>query len=329
MSIGQKISSNFPILSVDSLSVGLRGKGFSYDIVRKVNFDLYPNEILSIVGESGCGKTLTALAVLGLQSPPLHITSGHVRYGQYDLIKMSGRDLRKIRGAEISMIFQDPMTSLDPMFTVGQLLLAAIGSHRTLTKSAATEVGLQALADAGLGDPRKRFDSYSFQLSGGVAQRAMIALALVNNPKVIIADEPTTALDVTVQAQILEKLKDLQSSRGMSIILITHNLGVVASVSDRLAVMYSGEIVETGKVEDVFQNPHHPYTRGLLAAVPRLHGKVSELQPIRGRVPLPDALPPGCTFSDRCERAIEKCMIQHPELEQIGSVAVRCFNPHP
>lgn len=328
MSIRQESSSNLPVLSVDNLSVGLRGREFSYDIVRKVNFDLYPNEILSTVGESGCGKTLTALAILGLQSPPLHITSGHVRYGQYDLVKMSGRDLRKIRGAEISMIFQDPMTALDPMFTVGQLLLAAIGAHQTLSKSAATEIGLQALADAGLGDPRKRFGNYPFQLSGGVAQRVMIAMALVNNPKVLIADEPTTALDVTVQAQILEKLKELQASRGMSIILITHNLGVVASVSDRLAVMYAGEIVETGKVEEVFQNPRHPYTLGLLNAVPRLHGKVSELQPIRGRVPQPDAIPTGCAFVERCERSIEKCKIQHPELELIGSVAVRCFNPH-
>ena len=317
-----------PLLEIQNLSIGLKGGNVEYDIVRNVNFSINPNEILAIVGESGCGKSLTALSILGLQaSPPLRITSGSIKFGDRDLTKLSQDELRSVRGAEIAMIFQDPMSALDPMFTVGTLLKSAIRAHKKVDDATAEKISLESLADAGIEDPRRRLAEYPFQLSGGVSQRVMIALALVNNPKIIIADEPTTALDVTVQAQILERLKDLKKERGMSIMLITHNLGVVASIADRMAVMYTGEIVEIGSVENVFGKPQHPYTNGLLGAVPRLGSGSAELIPIIGRVPQPDNLPSGCTFVDRCGRAVEKCSTQRPELVSQGSVDVRCFNP--
>ena len=317
-----------PLLEIQDLSIGLKGDNIEYDIVRNVNFSINPNEILAIVGESGCGKSLTALSILGLQaSPPLRITSGSIKFGDRDLTKLSQDELRSVRGAEIAMIFQDPMSALDPMFTVGTLLKSAIRAHKKVDDATAEKISLESLAEAGIEDPRRRLAEYPFQLSGGVSQRVMIALALVNNPKIIIADEPTTALDVTVQAQILERLKDLKKDRGMSIMLITHNLGVVASIADRMAVMYTGEIVEIGSVENVFSKPQHPYTNGLLGAVPRLGNGSAELIPIVGRVPQPDNLPSGCTFVDRCGRAVEKCSDQRPELVLHGSVDVRCFNP--
>jgi len=316
------------LLGVGDLSVGVHSSGLSYDIVRDVSFDLYQNEILAVVGESGCGKSLTALSILSLQSsPPLRVTSGSIMFGGRDLLKLPPTELRKVRGKEISMIFQDPMTALDPMFTVGTLLTTAVRAHQKVSKARAEEISLAALADAGIEDPRRRFGEYAFQLSGGISQRVMIALALVNSPKVIIADEPTTALDVTVQAQILERLLMLKKDRGMSIILITHNLGVVASVADRVVVMYSGEIVETGSVADVFKSAQHPYTHGLLRAVPRLGSATKSLTAIPGRVPQPVEIPAGCVFAPRCERVTNVCHEVRPALLIRGPSAVRCHNP--
>ncbi len=320
--------SDSPLLEIRGLSIGLRGDGVGYDIVRDVSMSLYPNEILAVVGESGCGKSLTALSVLALHaSPPLHITSGSIMFEGRDLTKVSSAEMRAIRGAEIAMVFQDPMSALDPMFTVGTVLTSAVKAHRKVKSNVAEKIALEALSDAGLEDPRRRFDEYPFQLSGGISQRVMIALALVNDPKVIIADEPTTALDVTVQAQILDRLKELRSERGMSLMLITHNLGVVASVADRMAVMYTGEVVEAGTVEEVLAKPHHPYTNGLLGAVPRLNGGGADLVPIVGRVPQPDELPEGCTFVDRCDRATDRCRVERPLLEAQARTEVRCHNP--
>jgi oligopeptide/dipeptide ABC transporter ATP-binding protein len=317
-----------PLLEIDDLRVGVKGDNVAYDIVRGVSLSLYDNEILAVVGESGCGKSLTALSVLALhQSPPLHITGGSIRYRGVDLTTMSNEQMRALRGAEISMIFQDPMSALDPMFTVGSLLTSAVRAHRKVSKDQARTAALEALADAGIEDPRRRFDEYPFQLSGGVSQRVMIALALVNDPSVIIADEPTTALDVTVQAQILERLRLLKEERKMGIMLITHNLGVVAAVADRTAVMYLGEVVETGSAEDVLAAPHHPYTNGLLAAVPRLNSKVTDLKPVMGRVPQPQEITEGCAFRDRCERALERCATDQPLLVSHQRTAVRCHNP--
>lgn len=316
------------LLRVRDLTVGLRAGPIEYDIVRGVTFDVYREEILAIVGESGCGKSLTALALLSLHaSPPLRVRSGSAEFGGRDLLTLQARELRRVRGKEISMIFQDPMTALDPMFTVGSILVAAVRAHQSVPKRRATEIALAALADAGIEDPRRRFDEYPFQLSGGLSQRAMIALALVNDPKIIVADEPTTALDVTVQAQILERLAALKRDRKVSIVLITHNLGVVASVADRMAVMYAGEIVETGAVEDIFGSPQHPYTFGLLGAVPRLNSPVDSLRPIPGRVPQPDEWSTGCAFAPRCDRRLEQCTTVRPILERRRVAEVRCHHP--
>lgn len=317
-----------PLLEIKDLSVGLRASNIAYDIVRNVSLTVNRNEILAVVGESGCGKSLTALSILQLQaSPPLFITSGSIMYGGRDLATLSKKEMRTVRGSEIAMIFQDPMSALDPMFTVGTLLTSAVHAHQSVGEDVAEKMALEALADAGIEDPKRRFNEYPFQLSGGVSQRVMIALALVNDPKLIIADEPTTALDVTVQAQILDRLKELKKDRGMSIMLITHNLGVVASVADRMAVMYTGEVVEMGAVSDVFDKPQHPYTTGLLGAVPRLGGAASDLTPIVGRVPQPDELPVGCTFVDRCSRAVAQCSTVRPTLQVRGRAEVRCHNP--
>jgi oligopeptide/dipeptide ABC transporter ATP-binding protein len=317
-----------PLLEIEDLRVGVRGDNLEYDIVRGVSLSVYDNEILAVVGESGCGKSLTALAVLALhQSPPLHITGGSIRYRGTELTTASPEQMRAVRGAEISMIFQDPMSALDPMFTVGSLLTSAVRAHRRASKAEATADALEALADAGIEDPRRRFDEYPFQLSGGVSQRVMIALALVNDPSVIIADEPTTALDVTVQAQILERLRLLKQERKMGIMLITHNLGVVAAVADRTAVMYLGEVVETGSAEDVLAQPHHPYTNGLLGAVPRLNSRVTDLKPVMGRVPQPQEITAGCAFRDRCDRAVDLCAVERPLLTADHRTLVRCHNP--
>jgi oligopeptide/dipeptide ABC transporter ATP-binding protein len=317
-----------PLLDIRDLSIGLRGDGVGYDIVRNVSMSVYPKEILAIVGESGCGKSLTALSVLALHaSPPLHITSGSIMFDGRDLTKVSASQMRAVRGAEIAMVFQDPMSALDPMFTAGTLLTSAVQAHDKVRYDVAKSRALEALADAGIEDPRRRFGEYPFQLSGGVSQRVMIALALINNPKIIIADEPTTALDVTVQAQILDRLKHLKAERGMSIILITHNLGVVASVADRMVVMYTGEVVESGTVEEVLATPQHPYTKGLLGAVPRLNSDAATLVPIMGRVPQPNELPPGCSFADRCGRVLDICRTDRPSLAVHAHTEVRCHNP--
>ena len=317
-----------PLLEISDLTVGLRSGEVSYDIVRNVSLTVNHNEILAVVGESGCGKSLTALSILQLQQrPPLFVTGGSINYAGSDLTKKTKSEMRKVRGREIAMIFQDPMSALDPMFTVGTVLTAAVRSHQSVGKDAAEKIALEALADAGIEDPRRRFAEYPFQLSGGVSQRVMIALALVNGPKLLIADEPTTALDVTVQAQILDRLKELKSDRGMSIMLITHNLGVVASVADRMAVMYAGEVVEMGGVEDVFKKPQHPYTKGLLSAVPRLGASAADLVPIPGRVPQPEELPAGCSFADRCSRVTDACRASRPAMAKLGKAEVRCFNP--
>ena len=338
-----------PLLELQNLSIGLKARHVAYDIVREVSLELYENEILAIVGESGCGKSLTALSILGLHaSPPLYVTGGSIVYRDRDITDLPPDDLQKIRGTEIAMVFQDPMTALDPMFTVGTLLTTAVRSHQDVSKAQAREIAISALADAGIDDPVQRFESYPFQLSGGVSQRVMIALALVNDPKVIIADEPTTALDVTVQAQILERLMELKEERGMSIMLITHNLGVVASVADRMAVMYTGEIVESGSVEEVLTSPRHHYTAGLLGAVPRMSSHRDEavagqrepvrpddpmgvrrgaLIPVPGRVPQPDELPPGCSFAERCPQADDRCRTDQPQLTALAGRLVRCHHP--
>jgi oligopeptide/dipeptide ABC transporter ATP-binding protein len=317
-----------PILSVSDLTTVIRTEGIEFEVVRSVSFDLYPNEILGLVGESGCGKTMTALSVMGLiPSPAARITAGTVQFQDKDLVRLSERQMRDVRGDDISMIFQDPLTSLDPMFTVGRLLVEVIRRHRSVSRAEANAIALQALVEVELPDPETRMNQYPHQLSGGMRQRVMIAMALMLDPDILIADEPTTALDVTVQAQILDRLVGQQRQRDMSMLLITHDLGVVAAVADRVAVMYSGEIVEQAPVEQLFADPRHPYTQGLLRALPQSMHQRGALHTIPGRVPPPQFVPPGCPFSPRCSQAVLRCWEEHPELVHEDDRDLRCFNP--
>lgn len=319
-----------PLLSVRNLTTVIRTEGIQFEVVKGVSFDLYPNEILGLVGESGCGKTLTALSVMGLiPVPAARITGGAVHFRNKDLVGLSEREMREVRGDDISMIFQDPLTSLDPMFTVGHLLTEVIRRHRSISRSAAEAIALQALTEVELPDPATRMKQYPHQLSGGMRQRVMIAMALMLDPDILIADEPTTALDVTVQAQILDRLVGQQRRRDMSMLLITHDLGVVAAVAHRVAVMYSGEIVEQATVEQLFADPQHPYTQGLLQALPQSRHQRGPLHTIPGRVPPPQFVPPGCPFSPRCSQALLRCWEEHPELVSDNGRDLRCFNPQP
>ena len=319
-----------PVLSVRNLHTAVATPEGAFDVVRDVSFDINANEVLCLVGESGCGKTITALSIMRLlPTPPVRITSGEVVFDGTDLTQLPERSVRGIRSERISMIFQDPLTSLDPVFTVGQVMTEVIRAHRGVTKAEARAMSIDVLQAVGLPAPTERFDSYPHELSGGMRQRVMIATALVLDPEILIADEPTTALDVTVQAQILERLRSEQQDRHMSMLLITHDLAVVASIADRVAVMYAGEIVEEAPVDELFSDPRHPYTQGLLRALPHVSGKRRELVPIAGLVPPMQMMPPGCRFAPRCPHALERCWDEHPAHEVEAGVGFRCFNPQP
>ena len=287
--------------------------------VDDVSFDLYPGETLGIVGESGCGKTVTSLSILRLvPEPPGHILPGSViEFEGRNLLAISAPELRAVRGNQIAMIFQEPMTSLNPVFTIGDQIAEAAIIHQQLSRGAARAKAVDMLRLVGIPDPEERVDHYPHQLSGGMRQRVMIAMALVCNPKVLIADEPTTALDVTIQAQILELLDNLQSQFGMAVLLITHDLGVVAGHTDRVVVMYAGRVVETAPTERLFDAPTHPYTEGLLAAIPRIDAPRAHLHAIPGQVPAATAWPSGCRFRPRCPYAWDKCL-EEPGLLETG-----------
>ena len=319
-----------PVLSVRNLHTAVSTPEGSFDVVRDVSFDINPNEVLCLVGESGCGKTITALSIMRLlPTPPVRITSGEIVFDGADLTQLPERRIRGVRSERISMIFQDPLTSLDPVFTVGQVMTEVIRTHRGATKAEARAMSIEILRAVGLPAPEERFGAYPHQLSGGMRQRVMIATALVLDPEVLIADEPTTALDVTVQAQILERLRQEQQDRHMSMLLITHDLAVVSSIADRVAVMYAGEIVEEAPVDELFSDPRHPYTQGLLRALPQVSRKRRELVPIAGLVPPAQMMPPGCRFAPRCPHALERCWDKHPPYEVHRGAGLRCFNPQP
>ena len=320
-----------PLLSVRGLRTAVTTRGESFDVVRDLSLDIYPNEILCLVGESGCGKSITALSIMRLlPTPPVRVRAGQILFKDEDLLDLGKSRMRKIRSDSISMIFQDPLTSLDPVFAVGDVISEVIRAHRDVKSSEARQMAGEVLTKVGLPDPVRRLDSYPHELSGGMRQRVMIALALVLDPDILIADEPTTALDVTVQAQILDQLIHQQRERHMSMLLITHDLAVVAAVADRVAVMYAGEIVEQAPVDELFEDPRHPYTHGLLRALPQVSIKRLRLHPIPGLVPPPQLMPPGCWFAPRCPHAIEPCWTEHPELttHEVGRI-FRCFNPQP
>lgn len=293
-----------------------------------LDFEVAQGETFAIVGESGCGKSVTSLSILGLiPNPPGKIIAGEILYNGEDLLKKTEKQMRAIRGNEISMIFQEPMTSLNPVFTVGRQISESFKYHQHLGKKEARNRAIEMLRLVGIPSPDKVVDDYPHQLSGGMRQRVMIAMALACNPRVLIADEPTTALDVTIQAQIMRLLKQLKEKMGTSIILITHDLGVVAQIAQRVMVMYCGEAVECCAAREIYKNPLHPYTSGLLASVPKLtDDDMAELPAIPGMVPSPSELPKGCRFAPRCGKCGPRCLQEKPELVELeDGHKVRCF----
>ena len=302
-----------PLLDVRQLTVNFFGDAGTATPVDGVSFQLAKGETLALVGESGCGKSLTALSILQLLPRAATLEPGSaIELDGEDLVALEEPALRAVRGARIAMIFQDPMTSLNPVYTAGSQITEAVRAHCAVSKRQARERALHLLEEVGIPDPQFRFGQYPHELSGGMRQRIMIAMALSCEPQVLIADEPTTALDVTVQAQILEILDRLRQSHEMAVLMITHDLGIVAGRADRVAVMYAGQIVETAPTDRLFEHPTHPYTRALLASVPRLTGPLQRLSPIQGTVPTPDAWPTGCRFHPRCPYAFDKCQQQPP-----------------
>jgi len=308
------------ILEVSELSVSFHLLEGVIPAVAGVDLILNRGEVLGVVGESGCGKSVTAKAIMRIiPTPPGSIDSGRVLFEGRDLLCLSEAEMEGIRGEKISMIFQEPMTSLNPAFTVGDQIAEVFRFHRGMGRKESFERAVAELKRVEIPDPDKRARNYPHQLSGGMRQRAMIAIALACRPQILIADEPTTALDVTIQAQILNLIGQLKVDIGMSVILITHNLGVVASMADRLVIMYAGRVVEQGAVDDIFLQHHHPYTHGLLRSVPRLDRPTEDLLEIKGIVPRLDNLPAGCSFSTRCEYVMDQCRQLEPELKEIAS----------
>ncbi len=320
-----------PVLRVRDLSIEFATEEGIVPAVDRVSFDVLPNETLGLVGESGCGKTVTGLSILRLiPMPPGRIAGGSIELNGRDLVPLAARDIEDVRGRDISMIFQEPMTALNPVFTIGSQMVDVLRRHRDLSRREARAVAAEMLAKVNIPEPASRLDDYPHQLSGGMRQRVMIAMALSCKPQLLIADEPTTALDVTTQAQVLEQIRGLQAEFRMAVILVTHDLGVVAETCRRAVVMYCGSIVESGTVEELFGHPRHPYTAGLLASIPRLRReRLPELPVIPGRVPDLLALPTGCRFADRCPRVQDRCRLERPALVAAGSGGsqVACHYP--
>ena len=306
------------LLEVDDLAVEFRTRDGVVHAVDGVSYTLDPGETLAILGESGSGKSVSAQAIMGiLDMPPAVITRGKVRYRGTNLLKLSDHERRKIRGPGISMIFQDALTALNPVYPVGWQIAEMFRVHRGDSKNVATEKAIALMERVHIPSARERVRDYPHQFSGGMRQRVMIAMALALDPDILIADEPTTALDVTVQAQIMDLLAELQEQTGMGLILITHDLGVVAQVADRVAVMYAGRIVETANIDEIYRHPAHPYTEGLIASIPRLDQKGHPLQPITGSPPNLMRVPPGCSFHPRCPYRRERCSVDEPPLYQV------------
>jgi len=320
------------ILEVKDLHVSFHTFSGEVQAVRGVNFTVKKGEAVAIVGESGCGKSVTAQSIMQLlPKPPVHYKQGSIIFNGEDLLKKTEQEMQSVRGKEIGMIFQDPMTSLNPTAKIGYQIAEGLIKHRRISKQEARKRTLELLEMVGIPEPQKRIDQYPHEFSGGMRQRAMIAVALACEPKLLIADEPTTALDVTIQAQILELMKDLKDKTDSSIILITHDLGVVAEMCDRVIVMYAGEVIESGTIDEIFYNPKHPYTKGLLKSVPRLDMKRDEpLYPIFGTPPDLIKPPAGCPFFARCEYAMKICKDHNPVLEKMGGTQyASCWLHHP
>lgn len=326
------MSSAGPLLQVRDLVVEFATEQGRARAVDGVSFSVQAGETVALVGESGCGKSVTALALMGLiPSPPGRIVSGSIVFGGQELTALHAEQLRRLRGNALAMIFQEPMTALNPVFRIGTQLSDVLCYQQGLTRRQARTAAVEMLAKVGMPDPARRYTEYPHQLSGGMQQRVMIAMALGCNPRLLIADEPTTALDVTTQAQVLELITGLQRELGMAMILITHDLGVVAETCERAIVMYCGSVVESSPSAALFRTPRHPYTAGLLASVPRLRKeRLARLPVIEGTVPDLLQLPPGCRFADRCSKAMDRCHLAQPELKVLTNTdtAVACYAPN-
>ena len=316
-----------PVLSVKNLQTSFLTDNGEVAAVDNIDFHINEGEILGVVGESGCGKSVTSLSIMGLvPSPPGKIVGGEILYKGEDLTKASEKRMRQIRGNEIAMIFQEPMTSLNPLFTIGNQMMETIRLHHKWTKTQVRERAIEMLELVGLPNAESLLNDYPHQLSGGMRQRVMIAMAMVCHPQVLIADEPTTALDVTIQAQILKLMKKLNQDYKTAIMLITHDLGVVAEVCQRVVVMYAGKVVEEGDIDSIFKQPKHPYTIGLIKSVPDMREKVDRLYSIPGNVPKPGTIKEGCRFAARCEHAFDRCLKESPDLYETGNgQRARCF----
>lgn len=322
----QPPSSKPPLLKIDQLRVGFETEQGLLTVVDGVSFTIKHGEILAVVGESGCGKSVTALSILQLAGSNSRVLSGHIEFEGQDLARLSANELRTIRGNDIGYIFQEPMTSLNPVFTVGEQIMEPLLLHRGMSRSAAMKEAIRLLDTVNIPSPSSRVHEYPHQLSGGMRQRVMIAMALSCQPKLLIADEPTTALDVTVQAQILDLLESLQRELNMAIMLITHDMGVVSEFSDRVAVMYAGRIAETTRTDILFKDPRHPYTQALLRSIPPIDMEVERLPTLAGTVPSPADMPAGCRFFDRCQDARPPCKDILPEAMNIDDEhAVACI----
>ncbi len=322
-----KLLRSKPVLEVKNLTTSFFTDDGIIPAVDHVSFHINKGEILGVVGESGCGKSVTSLSIMGLvPNPPGKIISGEILLNGEDLTKLPEKRMRQIRGNDVAMIFQEPMTSLNPVYTIGNQLVEAIRLHQKMDKKQARNRAIEIMKHVGLPRAEELIDDYPHQLSGGMRQRVMIAMAMVCEPKLLIADEPTTALDVTIQAQILRLMKKLNENDQTAIMLITHDLGVVAEVCERVVVMYAGKIVEEGDVESIYEHPKHPYTIGLIKSVPDVHMKIDKLYSIPGNVPKPGSIKQGCAFAARCEFATNRCFTETPPLLDMGhGKSVRCF----
>ena len=314
-----------PTLDVRHLRVEFPTRRGSLVAVDDISFSIAPGEVLGIVGESGAGKSMTGSAVIGLLEPPGRIAGGEIRLKGERIDNLPRDRMRAVRGKRIGMIFQDPLTSLNPLYTVGQQLTETIRAPLPLTAAEARQRAVALLTEAGIQGADQRLDSYPHEFSGGMRQRVVIALALAAEPELLIADEPTTALDVSIQAQIIRLIKRLCQERGTSVMLITHDMGVIAETADRVAVMYAGRIAEIGPVRDIVKMPHHPYTKGLMASIPKIGDRNARLQQIPGSMPRLTAIPRGCAFNPRCEVAIDRCRTERPEPRKVGASEVACW----
>ena len=318
--------SNEYLLQVRDLRTRFRVMDGVVDAVDGVSFGIRPGETLGVVGESGCGKSATALTIMRLlDTPPAEIVGGEVWFGGRDLLTLPEHEMRRVRGNDIAMIFQEPMTSLNPVFTIGDQIAEAVALHQGLSRKSAMDKAIESITAVGINNPERRVRQYPHELSGGMRQRVMIAMALSCDPKLLIADEPTTALDVTIQAQILELIRKIQDDTGAALMLITHDLGVVAETVHDVIVMYSGRVVETGSVDEVLLAPKHPYTQGLLSSIPSRGMRGQRLNVIRGTVPNPFNLPPGCNFAPRCPERFEPCGVHDPRIEEASPPDVACW----